>query len=179
MLIGTHNSATGLPSADWKSKLVVPFARTQTKSLIEQWRNGCRYFDLRVRKTQRGWVFAHGLWESKYPVCKYLDRLNRLAATDNELTYVSITYEGEATDDFLDRVENWRRNYLHLIPTTIAQKRPYETFLTYVYQPVKQGFIVLDWSSLHTLLPIPWLWDRLKSRPHVFNDYVYTLCDFM
>lgn len=42
-----------------------------------------------------------------------------------------------------------------------------------------QGFLPLDGRSWHTYLPIPWLWDRLYKRPHVFNEEVFTFVDFL
>ena len=65
--IGTHNSVTGEASATWVDKLLVPFARCQSKTLEEQYAAGCRYFDIRYKWSEkRGqYVCGHGLWTSK------------------------------------------------------------------------------------------------------------------
>lgn len=65
MKIATHNSSTGESGHGIISWLVTPFAKCQSKTIQEQYEAGCRYFDIRVRNTKRGYICAHGLWESK------------------------------------------------------------------------------------------------------------------
>jgi hypothetical protein len=48
-LIATHNSATGEKPANILSWFLIPFCRTQSKTIKEQYEAGCRLFDLRVR----------------------------------------------------------------------------------------------------------------------------------
>ena len=47
--IGTHDSATG-EHGNWWSWLFYPFAKTQSKTIKEQYEAGCRLFDIRIRK---------------------------------------------------------------------------------------------------------------------------------
>lgn len=65
MKIGTHDSVTGEKSYGILSFIGIPFAKTQSKTIDEQYKACCRYFDIRVKKTKRGWICAHGLQQSK------------------------------------------------------------------------------------------------------------------
>ena len=45
--IATHDSATGEKGRGFLSFLVTPFAKTQSKTIKEQYDAGCRSFDIR------------------------------------------------------------------------------------------------------------------------------------
>ena len=77
--IATHDSATGEASHGLISLLVIPFARTQNKTIKQQYEAGCRSFDIRVRysKKRRMWICAHGLWESVRPAEAIINEINK------------------------------------------------------------------------------------------------------
>ena len=59
--IATHDSATGEKGKGFLSFLVTPFAKTQSKTIKEQYDAGCRSFDIRVREDKDGIIrCAHG-----------------------------------------------------------------------------------------------------------------------
>lgn len=63
-IIGTHNSMTFLRPAKWYGWFMIPFARCQKKTIIQQWEAGARVFDLRVKFDRYGNShFAHGLYD--------------------------------------------------------------------------------------------------------------------
>ena len=49
MKIATHDSATGERGQGFLSWLVTPFAKTQSKTIKEQYEAGCRMFDIRIK----------------------------------------------------------------------------------------------------------------------------------
>ena len=53
-IIGTHNSMTYLRPQKWYGWFMIPFARCQRKTIEEQWHDGARCFDLRIRFTKQG-----------------------------------------------------------------------------------------------------------------------------
>ena len=53
--IATHDSATGEKSKGFLSWIGTPFARTQRKTLREQYEAGCRMFDIRVKLVDGEW----------------------------------------------------------------------------------------------------------------------------
>ena len=66
-IIGTHNSMSYLPPRRWWHRLMLPFARCQSKTIDEQLSAGARCFDLRISFDRDGMArFRHG-W------CRFAD----------------------------------------------------------------------------------------------------------
>ena len=175
--IATHNSATGEKGHGILSFLVTPFARTQSKTLREQFNAGCRSFDIRIRKTKRGWVCAHGLWTSK----RTADNILQEISSFGERVEVSVMYEGGENKEFEDFATRVRTKYPDIVWGTFTTK-----FGNYVaqladreYSGGKQGFVVLDGRSWHTYIPIPWLWNFVYTRNKEFNEETFTFVDFL
>lgn len=175
MKIATHNSATGESGHGIISWLVTPFSRCQSKTIKEQYYAGCRYFDIRVRKTKRGWVCAHGLWESKRSVEDVLAELNSLCNC-----YVNITYEGYEISDYRVTVNTWVSRFCNISFSRINVKEPQWRCIDVIHQlPYEEYFLHLDGSSWHTYLPIPWLWKRIYYDNPVFGTDSFTFVDFL
>lgn len=188
--IGTHDSATG-EHGNWWSWLFYPFAKTQSKTIKEQYEAGCRLFDIRIRKVLGEWRCAHGPWVTVRTANSIFEEMNNFA----DRCSVSITYEGgyKDTELFLAYVAKIKSIYKHLKYGGIAIKKGKNSKgvgTTYDYllkadpnwidaSIGPRGFIPLDGSSWHTYIPIPWIWDRLISRPHKFNEEKYTYVDFL
>ena len=51
--IATHDSATGEKGKGFLSFLVSPFAKTQSKTIKEQYDAGCRSFDMCIEKRRK------------------------------------------------------------------------------------------------------------------------------
>ena len=173
LLIGTHNSATGESGCGFVSTIVAPFATCQSKTLAEQYAFGVRFFDLRVRKTSRGWVCAHGPWESR----RSLDSiLAQLSSYSNAVARV--WYEGNAPTGFVEQVEMWKRDYSGLDIVETGSREPWRTLKVWRKVPQKHEYLGLDFSSWHTYLPIPWLWKKIYHDEPRFNSSCYTVVDF-
>lgn len=95
-IIGTHNSMTYLRPAHWYGWFMIPFARCQRKTIEEQWHDGARCFDLRIRFTKQGEpYFAHGLYECTHKV-KFIDvlmQLDKLILRDGQRAFVRLILE--------------------------------------------------------------------------------------
>lgn len=185
MKIATHNSGTGEQSGGWLSKLFSVFAKCQDKTLVEQYQCGVRLFDLRIRKNKKGaWVFSNGLWESKNPVGYALSDLNLAAYKAGEKAMVMVTYDGDCRDKagFMSEVSSWDC-YSWLERAEISVKKPkWRTLAIYQNIAYVNCFRELDWSSWHTLIPIPWLWERYSRkqlRECKESDKVYRMVDFV
>lgn len=178
--IGTHNSATGERGWGLLSFLVAPFAKTQCKTIREQFDAGCRSFDIRVRLTLRGWICAHGLWESKRTAQDILAEIDSYG----ERVEVKVMYEGSGEgkmylyEKFAELVRDQYKNivfgsfgFKHSVDVAAMQDRE--------YTGGKQGFIVLDGRSWHTYIPIPWLWNLIYTRKKKFNEEHFTFVDFL
>ncbi|MDO4802206.1 MAG: hypothetical protein Q4A15_08575, partial [Prevotellaceae bacterium] len=107
--LASHNSGTGERSRRWWHRLVVPFARCQSVTVIQQYNRGVRYFDFRVREKNGVWCFAHGLWESASDPWLVLALLDNYARVNDTEVFISFTYEGKMDErgkkDFLEMVE--------------------------------------------------------------------------
>lgn len=180
--IGTHNSGTGEKGSGLLSWLVAPFSKCQSKTLIEQYKVGCRYFDIRIRFSLANYkyVLSHGLWESKEDAIELLINLDKQA---NEDYYIAICYEdtNKEANVFKQHIENTLRSALkHAKIVYYASKKPkWQVIKEYMSVPCVQHFKVLDFSSWHTLIPIPWLWKKLYYNKPQFNTEVFKLVDFL
>lgn len=189
--IATHDSATGERPANFISWLIIPFARTQSKTIKEQYEAGCRSFDIRVRMYKGVWHCAHGLFVTKRTA---LDILAEIASFP-ERCLVQLTYEGGVDEpdtllDFSDFAEYLRHRFAHIIwgaafvkygKSSKGVNVAYDTIINPqgLYEGGAQGFLPLDGRSIHTYLPIPWLWNKIYTTPHKFNEYNYTFVDFL
>lgn len=95
-IIGTHNSMTFLRPQKWYGWFMIPFARCQNKTIEEQWYDGARCFDLRIRFTKKGEpYFAHGLYECTHEVkpIDVLVQLDKLILRYNQPAFVRLILE--------------------------------------------------------------------------------------
>lgn len=185
--IATHDSATG-ETPMWYCWPIVPFARTQSKTIKEQYDAGCRNFDIRIKYHNNAWRCAHGIMFTKRTAWSILSEINSFP----ERCHVSITYEGKGNhvEEFIEEVHKIKRNFQWILWGGIALKygkdaKGVNVKYEYLekaepgYEGGKQGFLPLDGRTWHIYLPIPWLWDKLYKRPHIFNEQTYTYVDFL
>lgn len=187
--IATHDSATGEKS-NWWSWLFIPFAKTQSKTIKEQYEAGCRLFDIRIRKVFGKWKCAHGPWVTKKTAEDIFAELNSF----QDRCSVSITYEGGYKDNdlFIAFVQKIKSIYTHNKYGGVAVKYGKDSTgvkVKYDYilpadndwcdATAIQGFLPLDGRSWHTYLPIPWLWKKIYHNKPEFNEKQYIFVDFL
>lgn len=181
--IGTHNSATGEKGRGVLSFLMSPFSKTQVKSVEEQWVCGCRYFDFRVRYINGVLILCHGLWESSKDLSSILDVIGK-HASKSDVTYIMVTYEGTldvgVRDIFIKHVRDIASKHEAITLTEINVKKPkWENLYKAKGTPnYTQGYKVLDGSSWHTYLPIPFIWNKVFPTKEL-NNKVFTFVDFL
>lgn len=181
--IGTHNSATGEKGRGLLSWLVTPFAKCQKKTIREQYKAGCRLFDIRIRQVGQELLCAHGLWTSNRNAIDILQELDNLGEC-----YVMLTYEGklsteQSIKDFIAITDIIKKIFKNILFLEVSVKKgtnnKWQTLVKSEYSCAnRKGFISLDGSSWHTLLPIPWLWCKVVPL-QPFNKDIYTLIDFL
>lgn len=188
-LIATHDSATGEKPGSILSYLVLPFARTQSKTIKEQYDAGCRMFDIRIRWVNHSWRCAHGLfWTNRFAS----DILSEINGFDDKC-YVMITYEGkfkdaDDTESFIV-FNHWARSAFPNInfgPVAVkyADKGTTVDWVNILpgvnFWKNRKGFIPLDGKTWQTyLMPIPWLVNKLFTRKHSFNEEEFIFVDFL
>ena len=160
--------------------LLIPFARTQSKSLVGQYQSGSRFFDLRVKQVDGKLYLAHGLWVSKTSLTDALIMLNNCAEGAFSKPIISITYEGSlssgAREKFAENIIRIMHVYKNLHLGSVAVKKPvWKTLYAHECPRTKKGFYEI--SGWRCVLPIPFLWHLLdydQSEPDVI-----TLVDFI
>lgn len=170
--IATHNSVTGEKGSTMWDVLLTPFARCQSKTLEEQYSVGVRYFDIRYKWSEkRGcYVCGHGLWTSSKTLREVLTWLDEQGDC-----YAMVSCEKGAPLS-KQAIQNMINKYRNLAFTTFNRKKPrWQCYYMNLPIAYKIGYRVLDWSSWHTLLPIPWLWR--KEVPSTCE--VFTFVDFV
>lgn len=187
--IGTHNSATGEKPGTLLSWLLIPFCRTQSKTIKEQYEAGCRMFDLRIKQHNGIWHLAHGPFITKRTFVEVLDEINSFP----QRCYIIVTYEGKLDNEekkklFIDTMYVYQRNYSNLIWGPIAVKYTnndlivdWETLLpaTCEWPETRAAFLGLDGKRWQTYIPIPWLWKQFYFKKVEFNLDYYQLVDFL
>ena len=188
MKIATHDSATGEKGKGLLSIIGTPFARTQSKTIKEQYEAGCRMFDIRLKLIKGKWRCAHGLWKSKrlaYDIIKEIDSFE-------ETCYVVLTYEGgfKNVELFKEFVNCLKHDCKNIVWGTISVKYGEGSHLFKVqygfvasadkgFPGGVQGFLPLNGSTWHILLPIPWLWKKIYNDNPEFNEKHFIYVDFL
>lgn len=186
--IATHDSATGEKGEGFISWLVTLFAKTQNKTIKEQYEAGCRMFDMRVKLIDHDWKCAHGCWHTKRGAYDILKEINDFP----EQCYVTLTYEGDSDNlitfnNFVNTIQDQLTNIFwggigikygvgsHLFKVKFDYIQPYPSG----WPASKQGFLPLDGKTWHIILPLPWLWKKLYFNKPKFNKSYYTFVDFL
>lgn len=186
--IATHDSATGERGQGILSWLVTPFAKTQSKTIKEQYEAGCRMFDIRVVLDDDTWRCAHGLWISERDAYDILQEINDFP----EQCYVALTYEGDADFAYafgrfvyqckahLTKIK-WGGIGIKYGKDSNLLKVKYDYLEPYPadWPANERAFLPLDGSTWHILIPIPWLWKKVYNDKVEFNDKVYRFVDFL
>lgn len=185
--IGTHDSITGEKSF-WLSLPLVPFARTQSKTIKEQYYAGCRVFDIRAKYAFGKWRGAHGWWFTSKGLEEILCQINGWA--DISPICVHLTYEGKAKNsaEFKKQAEIWIEKYSNIIWGPICTKysdNSLKVRYTVLIPPQQgafggtQAFLPLDGKYWQTWIPIPWLWKQFYFKNVEFNKEYYQIVDFL
>lgn len=185
--IATHDSATGEKGKGFLSWLGTPFARTQSKTIKEQYEAGCRMFDIRIKLIKGQWRCAHGLWQSERFAVDILKEINGF----EDKCYVTITYEGtnKRREEFVNFICKIRKDFPNIRFGNIAIKygkgsNLFKVKYDYIYRTVNwpscvSKFLPLNGSTWHILLPIPWLWKKIYYNKPEFSEDYYTYVDFL
>lgn len=195
--IGTHDSMTGEKSVWWSIPLI-PFARTQCKTLLGQFQHGCRLFDIRLKYVGGKWRGAHGWWFTKEDATTLLKKLFEIAKFHQQEIHVLLTYEGKVknSNDFLKYIDDvlmpCRNEYVKFGPICSKYsdtsnglvvdysilRSAENNWLDSEYQN-EQCFKPLDGRTWHTYLPIPFLWKQFYFKKVEFNSIAYKFVDFL
>lgn len=186
--IATHDSGTGEKSKNFMHKLFEPFAKTQTKTIEEQYKAGCRYFDLRVDKDYN---ICHGLWQAKKDLFDILSELEYYACKDKTKIYYTLTVERDfkGIESFIERLKSVIYNYPSIECVCINRKRPvWKTVHSFLRVPIKPDYVsvptpeeYLNFSlkEYKKYVPMPKVLNKKYKRKYKFNEAYFVMVDFL
>lgn len=188
--IATHNSGTGEKGLTFFHDLFSIFSKCQDKTILEQWNEGVRFFDLRISKSL---YLAHGLWRSKISLEEVLDTLNEVSKNDSvNPTHIMITIENNYDERIINRLVLYLRilkdKYTNLVFVSINRKRPiWKTIVFYNQIKCASDYVSVPWitewkkitlKNWKRYIPIPRILNKYYTRNHKFNNGYYVMVDF-
>mgnify|MGYP000455399233 FL=1 len=174
-IIGTHNSMTYLQPHKWYGWFMIPFARCQRKTIEQQWNDGARCFDLRIRFTRQGEpYFAHGLYECTHKV-KFIDvlvQLYRLSFRNNQRAFVRLILEDPDKQNhnvvyFKKFCEVLEIKYKAIHFFGGNRKGDWAQIVEFDYKPELQqyvGSMMADARWYEKIMPFAYAWRRNKKN---------------
>lgn len=168
---GTHDSVTG-EKGHGVFKAFRYLGQTQKLTIIEQAKAGVKYFDLRVRRTKRGWICAHGLWETKKTFSQFLKEISDNAQYSE--IYIAVTYEGTlpkdlSEADFTKFIKKSIKKYTNLKLYSVSEKYKKVSWNKTVWNSIwtRGGLNIIGHYphfSLTPFPPVPSFWKMEKPE---------------
>lgn len=188
MKIATHDSGTGEKSKNFLHRQFELFAKTQTKTIEEQWSCGVRYFDLRIDKNL---CICHGLWKANKDLFDILSLLEYLSCKSNEDSYYTITVENnfKGVESFIESIKDIRHNYSKTHCVCINRKKPeWKTIYKFLDVPIRADYISVPsfneyskftFKKWKKYIPIPKVLNKNYTRKYKFNNNFFVMVDFI
>ena len=186
-MLGSHNSLTYLPCRKWWMYLINWAAKCQSKTLNEQFHNGAKYFDFRVRFKDGKPVIAHGLIEYKGNIDYMVANLNYFVEYFKETIYLRFVLEyNKIPEDFASQIASlvnlvryYRGKYPNITYTYVMSKWNEQKVATYYSKDTDTPTLIHKYSSVlkeKRFLWIPYWYAKLhnkknrKAFKHVLED---------
>ena len=186
-MLGSHNSLTYLSCRKWWMYLINWAAKCQSKTLNEQFHNGAKYFDFRIRFKDEKPVIAHGLIEYKGNIDYMVANLNYFAEYFKETIYLRFVLEyNKIPEDFASQIASlvnlvryYRGKYPNITYTYIMSKWNEQKVATYYSKDTDTPTLIHKYSSVlkeKRFLWIPYWYAKLhnkknrKAFKHVLED---------
>ena len=186
-MLGSHNSLTYLPCRKWWMYLINWAAKCQSKTLNEQFHNGAKYFDFRIRFKDGKPVIAHGLIEYKGNIDYMVANLNYFAEYFKETIYLRFVLEyNKIPEDFASQIASlvnlvryYRGKYPNITYTYVMSKWNEQKVATYYSKDIDTPTLIHKYSSVlkeKRFLWIPYWYAKLhnkknrKAFKHVLED---------
>lgn len=175
MKLASHNTVTYLPIKQWYLRPFTFMARCQSRSYIEQYKLGARFFDIRVRFDKNGKPYcAHGLAAYDIDPFRIIGELGILADRDEEKIYIRLLLESTSKRNadfqedffygFCKYLDRFYRNSEYLILCGGQTKRDWHT--VYDFNTSLPPIVELYASAPKQRNP---LW---KICPYLYRKYI-------
>lgn len=175
MKLASHNTVTYLPIKQWYLRPFTFMARCQSRSHIEQYKRGARFFDIRVRFDKNGKPYcAHGLAAYDINPFRIIIKLEKRAYIDEEKIYIRLLLESTSKRNadfqetcfahFCERIDKHWRFSSSIILCGGQTKRDWHT--VYDFKTTLPPIIELYASAPKQRNP---LW---KICPYLYRKYI-------
>lgn len=189
MIKGSHNTMTYLSPDNKIMNLFKWIYKCQIKSIVEQFGDGCRCFDLRLKWKNNKWIFAHGSYKSsRHTWEEILNKLNGLAVLNRTKIYIRFILEiskhnKEAEAEFIKLCKAVKDRYTPYL-VFFEGRRKYDWMILYdfEYYPQIEQFVGSMKSWYGKIWP--WLYSFFNKKRDLekassYNDDVICLFDFV
>lgn len=174
-MLGSHNSLSYLPCKRWWMYLINWAAKCQSKTLNEQFHNGAKYFDFRIRFKDEKPIIAHGLIEYKGNIDYMVANLNYFAEYFKETIYLRFVLEyNKIPEDFASQIASlvnlvryYRGKYPNITYTYIMSKWNEQKVATYYSKDKDTPTLIHKYSSVlkeKRFLWIPYWYAKLHNK---------------
>lgn len=154
-MLGSHNSMSYLKPIHWWQRWQRPWYRCQEINLVQQYKQGARYFDIRVNLINDCWHYVHNKIDFGYAgYFNELDSLIELAERENQKIYLRIILDRRKAPKTVDEQKNLVNKFQHLI-----------TWLQNAYKIY--NVICIDEAIVY------WNWKRIYKNPLHPEVYEY------
>ena len=207
-LLGSYRSFTGEPSEGIISKMLVPFKRRQTKTLIEQYEAGVRLFDFHIKWSKKFKKFypSDGFWKTGRTLLQTFGELNTYISKKNDKVYYILTLDNELDIDdsesmeYLDIISKFKTlsnslntfyRSLDIIERRITKKRTLseklhgETNIVRIWRDEENINIKYDYDILECPMPLcsNWflknIWNFRKEKENIDKKDTFIIKDFV
>lgn len=169
--LGTHNSMSYLPVRKWYMNIYNFIAKCQSKSIEEQIKLGIEVVDIRVKKIDNSWVFAHGLVEYKGKLSDIFDVISSYNIVNNNKIKVRLILElleenDRITEEFYILLSLLKHKYKNSLPLCDCRRKyDWELLKTPdVNINVIQYVSSMDYLFCKIKIHIPWLYAKIKNK---------------
>lgn len=189
MIKGSHNTMTYLYPDNQIMKLFKWIYQCQSKTITEQFEEGCRCFDLRIRLENNRWVFAHGLYKSsRHKIEDILNMLKGLAKLNRIKIYIRLILETSKYDkitesEFIKLCKTLKTKYSeNLIFFEGRRKYDWKILYDFKYYPEVKQFVGSMKSWYGKLCP--WLYSFIHKKRDLekassYDNDIICLFDFI
>lgn len=207
-LLGSYRSFTGEPSDGIISKILVPFKRRQTKTLIEQYKSGVHLFDFHIKWDKKFKKFypSDRCWSTGRTLLQSFGELNSAVTVNKDKVYYILTLDNEldindtGSSDYLDIIGKFNTlskslntfyRSLDIIEKRITKKRTLseklqgEPNIVRIWKDEENNDIKYEYDTLKCPLPLCSNWflkniyNFRKNKENKINDNIYIIKDFI
>lgn len=178
--IGTHNSLSYLP-CQWYLRPFSWIGKCQSKTIEEQYNDGVRYFDIRVKfNKNKKPISGHGILTYNIDIEEVLKLLND---KKDDTIIVRLFLENnkkkprELDELFSKYIEKWMLEYKYLYFVEGGCRYEYKAFIN---RNIKYEVCYAEYWKKKFCIPFPRLWAKMHNKKNHLtdNDKIFNVYDF-